>query len=362
MTDHEQAGPDAIITNEHTDAAQPGFGRRALFQRGLVSAAGISVAGGLLAACGSVSSSTSSAAATGTATASSSNPSLTIAFPQSGGSGLTDLFPLIHGLEQAGKDLGVKTDVTVSATYSLVDQANLVETAILKKPDAIVTGIYERSSMRTPMAHAKAAGIPVYVVNGGEDDWELLGAICYSGLLNKPSAVQAADRFNTMGATNVLILNPSQEIQSLNDRATAFAAAFHGKSTQVITGIPNPTTSKNIIKAALQRGKYDGILSLSADVACAPALEAVNELGLKGIKIGTFDLPNAKIVVDGVKSGQVAFAMDRQQYLMGYYAVLGCTQYVQHHLLPGGGMAQLTGPVFVTSKDTAVLNSTDGTR
>ena len=47
------------------------------------------------------------------------------------------------------------------------------------------------------------------------------------------------------------------------------------------------------------------------------------ELGLKGIKIGTFDLPNAKIVVDGVKSGQVAFAMDRQQYLMGYYAAPG---------------------------------------
>ena len=64
MTDHKQAGPDATITNEHTDAAQPGFGRRALFQRGLVGAAGISVAGGLLAACGSVSSSTSSAAAT----------------------------------------------------------------------------------------------------------------------------------------------------------------------------------------------------------------------------------------------------------------------------------------------------------
>jgi simple sugar transport system substrate-binding protein len=98
------------------------------------------------------------------------------------------------------------------------------------------------------------------------------------------------------------------------------------------------------IKGILQaHADIDGIYTLNA-VPAMSALKAVEDVGRKGkIMIGTADLSNE--VLEAIKAGDLAFAMDQQPYLQGYLSVQEAYQYLNYGLHPIGAVT--TGPLVI---------------
>ena len=58
-------------------------------------------------------------------------------------------------------------------------------------------------------------------------------------------------------------------------------------------------------------------------------------------------------VLNAVRAGQIAFAIDRQEYLQGYLPIVLLTQYHLYGVLPDRGKLISTGPVFITRQNAA---------
>ena len=92
-------------------------------------------------------------------------------------------------------------------------------------------------------------------------------------------------------------------------------------------------------------------------------LAAIKDLGKAGeIKLATFDL--SPEVLDAIAAGDMLFAVDQQQYLQGYLAVIAMYLYATNLNPVGGGLPVLTGPGFVTKDNAAQVKdlAANGTR
>ena len=98
------------------------------------------------------------------------------------------------------------------------------------------------------------------------------------------------------------------------------------------------------IKGTMQaHPEIDGIYTLNAEPAMS-ALRAVEDLGRKGkVMIGTADLSND--VLEAIKAGDIAFAMDQQPYLQGFMSMQVAYQYLNYGLHPIGAVT--TGPLVI---------------
>ena len=91
----------------------------------------------------------------------------------------------------------------------------------------------------------------------------------------------------------------------------------------------------------------DGVLALGP-TGSDPALKALQDSGQLGdITLATFDLSPS--VLKAVRDGDMAFAVDQQQYLQGYLPVVYLTQYAENGTVPASEV--LTGPAFVTQEN-----------
>ncbi|RMH68304.1 MAG: sugar ABC transporter substrate-binding protein, partial [Actinomyces sp.] len=63
--------------------------------------------------------------------------------------------------------------------------------------------------------------------------------------------------------------------------------------------------------------------------------------------VGGFDISTD--IIDAIKTGDIAFTVDQQQYLQGYLPVVFLYLYKTNLNTVGGGQPVLTGPGFVTT-------------
>ncbi len=79
-------------------------------------------------------------------------------------------------------------------------------------------------------------------------------------------------------------------------------------------------------------------------------------------KIATFDIN--KELVEAIKAGNVALAIDQQPYLQGYLSVDSLWLYKNNGNTIGGGSQRLTGPAFIdnTNVDAVAQFAAKGTR
>ncbi|CAN5228661.1 hypothetical protein BH09ACT8_BH09ACT8_24770 [soil metagenome] len=79
-------------------------------------------------------------------------------------------------------------------------------------------------------------------------------------------------------------------------------------------------------------------------------------------KVVTFDTNSA--VIEAIKSGTIAWAVDQQPFLQGYLAFDSLSLYVTNNNVIGGGGPTLTGPSFVDgfNIDDVAARAKEGTR
>jgi simple sugar transport system substrate-binding protein len=317
-----------------------GLSRRTLFTR-TAAAGGASGIAALLAACGD---------SAGEASDGGTRRDFTFAYPQSGG---TERFLRVvrNGAEQAGKDMGVEVKITATKKFDQVEQGRLVRAAAASKPDGIITGVWDGDIMREPVTSAVDAGIPVVIMNSGADFVEPFGAVTYVGWDEAQVAVDAGERMKDEGAKRVLAVNHEVGSLPLDIRLDGFKKGFGGSIRTIGVEGTDPVDARNRIRSAIGGSDFDGLIALGQPSG-DPALQALRDTGKNGdVIFGTFDF--SPTLLDGIKAGDIAFAVDQQQYLQGYYSVVALTLLNEYEFRPP--QRSLTTGGFVTKDNAAAI-------
>lgn len=256
-----------------------------------------------------------------------------------------------NAVEIAGKDMGVEVDYRAPETFDMVAMAQLIEAAVQQEPDGLVVTIPDADALSGPIRKAVAAGIPVVSMNSGSDVARELGVLFHVGQEEYDAGVGAGQKMKGLGVVKLVCINHEVGNVALDTRCKGVSDGY-GSDVQVV-----PTAANTVddvyakVKATLQAdGDIDGIVTLGASNAAEPALKAITEAGLQDqIKLGTFDLSAG--ILEAIRDGKTAFAIDQQQFLQGYLPIVHLTLYNRYKVLPGGNLP--TGPGFVTQDNAA---------
>jgi simple sugar transport system substrate-binding protein len=134
-------------------------------------------------------------------------------------------------------------------------------------------------------------------------------------------------------------------------RGFADALAARGGHTVVLdVNFQQPAAAQQRIAAALRHGRYDGLLTLGGATISGPTLGALRSDHLLGrLTYATFGI--GPQILEAIRAGQIAFAVDTQPYLQGYLPIVLLAQYDLHGVLPDRGRLISTGPVFITKRN-----------
>jgi simple sugar transport system substrate-binding protein len=254
------------------------------------------------------------------------------------------------GAEQAGEDLGVEVRF-FGSNNDAEAQSQAIEAAIAEGPDGIAISLADPEGVSAAAQAVTDAGIPLYTLNSGLNNYEELGAITHIGQTETVAGEGAGERFNELGATKVLCARQEQTNIALEERCEGFASTFSGETVSEFVGLDaDPTEQENQISAILQADpEIDGVMTTGPNLPLRAI--AAGESAGRELVIGGFDI--SPDVISAIEAGDVAFTVDQQQYLQGYLPIV--LMYLQATNLntAGGGLPILTGPGFVDAENVA---------
>ncbi|MET8013624.1 sugar ABC transporter substrate-binding protein [Streptomyces sp. NPDC005271] len=253
-------------------------------------------------------------------------------------------------------------ELVYSGNPSGADQASLVRNAIDQKVDGIAITLAKPDAMKSAVAKARKAGIPVVAFNAGLDQWKDMGLLEFFGQDESIAGEAFGKRLNEVGAKHSICVIQEQGHVALEARCAGVKKTFKGKTdTLYVNGTDMPSVKSTIAAKLKQDSSIDHVVTLGAPFALT-AVQSAKDAGGKA-KVATFDLN--KDLVTAVKSGDVEFAVDQQPYLQGYLAIDSMWLYENNGNFSGGGeQPVLTGPAFVTkgNVDTVAKFALKGTR
>ncbi|MFJ6854400.1 sugar ABC transporter substrate-binding protein [Streptomyces sp. NPDC091271] len=231
-------------------------------------------------------------------------------------------------------------------------QAELVQTAIDKKVDGLIVSLAKPDSMKTVVAKAVKAGIPVITVNSGSAESKAFGALTHIGQDESIAGEAVGDELNTRKRKKVLCVLHEQGNVGHEQRCAGAKKTFGGTMQNLYVDGTNMPDVQASIEAKLDSDKsIDAVVTLGAPFAAA-AVKAKKTAGSEA-EIDTFDL-NASVAT-GLKDKNLGFAVDQQPYLQGYEAVDLLWLYRYNQNVLGGGLPVLTGPQVITRDDADAL-------
>jgi simple sugar transport system substrate-binding protein len=252
-----------------------------------------------------------------------------------------------NGVEAGQKVMGSQVEYHAPETFDMVQMARLIDAAVAAKPDGIVVSIPDSTALKDSIMNAKAAGIPVAVVDSGIDqvkDWGL--DLWVGGGSEYNNGVRAGEIMGEAGVKSAVCVNQEVGNVSLDDRCNGFkdGLAKTGGKIEVVAVTMDPTESAGRVEAFITaHPDTDGVLALGPSVA-DPILQRLKDSGLiANVKMGTFDL--SPVALEAVDAGEMLFAIDSQQDLMGYLPVVFFTMKAMYGTSPTDNV--MTGPAFI---------------
>ena len=237
-----------------------------------------------------------------------------------------------------------------------------IETAIGENSNGIAASLPSPDQLIGPLQGAVEAGIPVYTINSGVNDYQTIGATTHVGQTEFIAGQGAGERFNDLGATHVLCGRQEQSNVGLTERCEGLADTFEGTVTDEFVGLDADQTEQiNGIKAVLEADpSIDAFLGVGPVIAVS-GLTAGDDLG-RDLIVGGFDVTPE--IIDAIEAGDIAFTVDQQQYLQGYLPIVLMYLEATNQNTAGGGSPILTGPGFITPDNAAAVKAlvAEGTR
>jgi simple sugar transport system substrate-binding protein len=261
-----------------------------------------------------------------------------------------------QGFDDAAALYGVDYQyIAVTDTANMTsDYPRLLQQAISRNPSILLVGEFFPDGMDPLIKEATAQGIPVIIHNSGQTLWEQNGSLGFIGEDPYQMGHRAGQIQAEKGVTKGLCFNQVPGNPTVEARCTGYVDAMTEAGAKTIyqtigTGeATNQQAMMQAIMGTLQANPdIDGIYTLNAEPAIS-ALRAVEDVGRAGqVLIGTADLSNE--VLEAIKAGTIAFAMDQQPYLQGYLSIQSAVLYQKYGLHPIGAVT--TGPLVIDSSN-----------
>ena len=252
-----------------------------------------------------------------------------------------------NGIEAARRQMSVEVTYRSPDVYRVDAMRELIEEATASKPDGLVVSI-PSPELEQPIRDAVKAGIPVVSINSGSEIARRAGTLAHVGQPEEQAGYKAGKRLVAAGAHAAVCVNHEVGNAALDRRCAGFARAMResGGSSRVISIDTNEDLdgSRETIREASSRPGIDAVMTLNNQGG-----ELAAEVAPAGSILGTFDY--SPIVLRGIRSGRIEFAVDQQPYLQGYLPIVFLTERVRYGLFPAQGDVIATGPNFVTSQN-----------
>ena len=132
----------------------------------------------------------------------------------------------------------------------------------------IAISLADPAGVSDAAAGVVAAGIPLYTLNSGVNNYKDLGAVTHVGQTEVVAGNGAGERFNALGATHILCARQEQSNVALEERCEGLAETFNGTVTSEFVGLDaNPDEQQNSIAAILQADpSIDGVLGVGPNL------------------------------------------------------------------------------------------------
>jgi len=226
-------------------------------------------------------------------------------------------------------------------------QVQDIEAAIAAGADGLGVSLASPEAVGPAAKAAADAGIPLYTINSGVNQYKGLGATTHIGQTEIVAGNGAGEFFNSLGTSTVLCARQEQGNIGLEERCQGLGETFTGTVISEFVGEDgDPTGQEATISALLQANPdIDGILGTGPNVAVR-AVSACETAG-RDCSIGGFDISGD--IIAAIEVGDIDFTVDQQQYLQGYLPIILMYLEVTNLNTAGGGLPILTGPGFVTT-------------
>lgn len=256
-----------------------------------------------------------------------------------------------NGVEAAGRELGVTTEYQAPGRFDMVEMANLIEAAVASRPDGIAVSLPDADALSSVVSDAVDQGLPVVSLNSGTHVFRDLGIETHVGQPEYDAGFAAGERMAEQEVSKALCVNQEVGNLALDRRCRGFSDALGeaGATSRVLAvELADPADTEQRVQGALEEDTaVDAVLTLGpmGAVPALAAIRAVEEASPeRHIHFATFDL--SPEVLNGIRQGDVLFAVDQQPYLQGWMAVATLALRVRTGTHPVGVVR--TGPAFVT--------------
>ena len=252
------------------------------------------------------------------------------------------------GVDDAAKLMGVDVSYDAPQTTDMVTMSRMIDAAVTQKVQGLVVSIPDAEALDKSVKGAVAAGIPVIVIDSGEDEVSKVGAKLYVGTTSYFEQGQlAAKRFIAAGVKKGVCANHEPGNLVNESACDGFIKGMDGNGDHLEISL-DPTDTASRINAYLSaHPDVTGILALGAPPA-ANIVAALRQGGAIGkYKVGNFDVSSDTL--DDLSKKELLFSFDSAQYMMGYLPVVMLTLNAKYGLLPIKNI--YTGPTPVTAAD-----------
>ena len=263
--------------------------------------------------------------------------------------------------EEVGQTIYYAESVRLRKLREAMDE--LIESFISEGCEGIAVSAPNPDAISDALAKADEAGIAIVTMNSGSKVFKDLGAFTHVGQDEFIAGQEAGLKFKEAGKSKVLCPIQEQNNIGLQERCDGAADTFGNvENLQLSAGLADIAQSQAEIQAKLEADPdIDAVFALNADIATQAAQPAAEAVG-RDIMIGTVDLSGE--AVQSIADGDLAFAIDQQQYAQGYMSVvLLYLNLINGHEL-GGGQPVYTGPGFVLQENAELVQelAANGTR
>lgn len=256
-----------------------------------------------------------------------------------------------NGAEAAAAQLGVSVTYEAPDTQDFARMRQLIRTAVATRPAGLVVSLPDPTALAPAIHAAQRAGIPVISINSGSDAFRTVGTLLHVGQGEYQAGYAAGRRMTASRRVHraLCVIHEPHNL-GLEQRCAGFAAALsaaRAHSTVLDVNFQHVAAAERMIAAALRSERVDGLLTLGGGVIAPQTLDALRRDHLIGhVTYATFG--TGAQVINAVRTGHIAFAVDQQEYLQGYLPIVLLTEYHLYRILPDRGKLISTGPVFIT--------------
>jgi len=256
------------------------------------------------------------------------------------------------GVDDAAKLMGVTVTYQAPQTTDMVAEARMIDAAVAQKVDGLVVSIPDADALDKSVKAAADAGIPVIVIDSGEEEVAKTGAKLFVGTTNYfEQGQRAAKQLMAAGVTKGVCANHEAGNLVNESACDGFIKVFGANGDRVEVSL-DPTDTAGRMKAYLSaHPDVTGILALGAPSA-GNIVAALRDAGtLSKYKIGNFDV--SPDTLTPLSKNEILFSFDSQQYMMGYLPIVMLTLNAKYGLLPINNI--YTGPNAVTANDVSKI-------